>query len=244
MKHRIAYRLILSASLLLLLSGCASTIVGMIKKQPAFNWTYIPHELKVGDASTYQSFDGSQSWRFEVTDVQDDAYHIKMYWLTADDSVRFLKDLTYYFVVGKDGYVRSSQIEDKSGVRTSQRIAGPGEYGYIDNIQPVKLERPEWVDTPLGRYEVNEIIVYSAVDRSPVGGTMKLTTVNFVSNSVPFGYVMQRNSAAIDLPLTEVLDFASKMTPINGTYHSLIEYFLARAEKRSVSDGNLIIKDR
>ena len=48
MKHRIAYRLILSASLLLLLSGCASTIVGMIKKQPAFNWTYIPHELKVG----------------------------------------------------------------------------------------------------------------------------------------------------------------------------------------------------
>ncbi|MCK5875061.1 MAG: hypothetical protein KAG82_10255 [Alcanivoracaceae bacterium] len=159
MKHRIAYRLILSASLLLLLSGCASTIVGMVKKQPAFNWTYIPHELKVGDASTYQSFDGSQSWRFEVTDVQDDAYHIKMYWLTADDSVRFLKDLTYYFVVGKDGYVRSSEIEDKSGERTSQRIAGPGEYGYIDNIQPVKLERPEWVDTPLGRYEVNEIIV-------------------------------------------------------------------------------------
>ena len=52
MKHRIAYRLILSASLLLLLSGCATTIVGMIKKQPAFNWTYIPHELNVGDAST------------------------------------------------------------------------------------------------------------------------------------------------------------------------------------------------
>lgn len=244
MKHRIAYRLILSISLLLLLSGCASTIVDMIKKQPAFNWTYIPHELKVGDASTYQSFDGSQSWRFEVTDVQDDAYHIKMYWLTADDSVGFLKDLTWYFVVGKDGYVRSSQIEDKSGERTSQRIAGPGEYGYIDNIKPVKLERPEWVDTPLGRYEISEIIVYSAVDRSPIGGTMELTTVSFVHNAVPFGYVMQRNSTAIDLPLTEVLDFASKLTPINGTYKSLVGYFLAQEEKHSVSNGNLIISDR
>lgn len=49
-KHRIAYRLILSASLLLLLSDCTSTIVGTIKKQPAFNWTFIPHELKVGQA--------------------------------------------------------------------------------------------------------------------------------------------------------------------------------------------------
>lgn len=45
---------------------------------------------------------------------------------------------------------------------------------------------------------------------------MELTTVNFVSDSVPFGYVMQRNSAAIDLPLTEVLDFANKLASIKA----------------------------
>jgi hypothetical protein len=244
MRHRSYVTYLVLVASIFLLNGCASTIVGMIKNQPAFNWTYIPHELQKGDASTYRSFDGSQSWRLEVTDVKDDAYYIKMYWLTADESVSFLKDLSYYFVVGKVGYVRSAEIQDASGARTPLKIAGPGDFGYIENPTPVKLKRPEWVNTPLGKFEVTEIVIYNSISSIPLGGSSKLTCVNFISDKTPFGSVMQRNTSAIELPLSRVVELASMLTPINGIYQTLSSYLLSLNEKNTASAGNVIISDK
>ena len=230
--------------LLPFLSGCTSTIVSMMKKQPAFNWTYIPHELKEGDGSTYRSLDGTQSWRYEITDIIDGDYRMQMYWLTADDSVSFLKGLRYHFVVGKNGYVKAAYLQDGEGNMNPLRLAEPGEYGYVDKPHPIALQKPEWIETPLGRYEVKKILVYNNISSSPVGGTIELTTVGFLSDEVPFGYVMQQNTASVNLPLSNVLEYASMLTPIDGVYKTLGSYFLSLVENHTATAGNVIVSNK
>lgn len=226
----------------LLLNGCASTVISMMKDQPAFNWTYIPKKgLKKGDSSTYQSFKGDQSWKFEVADVLNDSYLIRMNWLHAPQEVAFLKDISYEFTVGKDGFTRAAYLIDGSGERTLLRIAGPGDFGFTQDHKPLKLQTPETVETPLGKFEVSEVIVYSMKDRSTIGGTISMTCVSFVNDQAPFGYVSQTNTATIKLPFSDLLDFVSMVSPMNKTYKSLTKFLLSFSENSTVSAGNHIV---
>lgn len=225
-----------------LLNGCASTIISMMKDQPAFNWTYIPKNgLKKGDSTTFQSFDGGQTWKLEVIDAQKDFYFIKMSWLQAEDEVSFLKDVNYEFTIGKDGFTKTAYLVDASGEKTKLRIAGPGDFGYSQDHKPTKLKTPETIETPVGKFEVSEVVIYSLKDRSTMGGTMNLTCVSFVSDKVPFGYVAQRNTASVKLPLTDVLNFISSVSPMNTTYKSLMKYLLSFSESNTVNNGSHII---
>lgn len=235
-------RILILLLTLFLLNGCASTIVGMMKRQPAFNWTYLPKTLKKGNTATYESFDGTQSWQLEVTDVKEDVYFMKMYWLTAPEEVSFLKDVSYEFEVRKNGYTKSAYLVERSGERTKLPIAKPGDFGYLQNPKPVKLKKPEWVDTPVGKFKVEEVVVYTSKSSSPIGGFMDLTCVSFVSNTVPFGYVMQKNTASIELPLSNLMEFIDMVSPLNKTYKSLMSYLISFEEMKTVSDGNHLVK--
>lgn len=78
-------------------------------------------------------------------------------------------------------------------------------------------------------------------DRSTIGGTINLTCISFVSDKVPFGYVVQRNTASVKLPLSEVFDFVSMVSPMNQTYKTLAKYLMSFSENNTVNNGSQII---
>ena len=149
-------------------------------------------------------------------------------------------DLVYEFELGKDGYTKNAFLIDTAKTKTRLRIAGPGEFGYISEPKTMKLERPEFVSTPAGDFEVNEVLVYSA--KNQVAGMADMTSVFFINDKVPFGLVMNKNTTSIRLPLSDLLDFISMVSPLNATYKTLATYLFSFGENSIVEAGSHVIE--
>lgn len=212
------------------ISGCATVAVKSMQEAPVHNWIYLHPDYKVGDYAIFESIDQAQKMKFEIASIKDGLIEVKISWLQAQTIVAFLKNLSYHLFADENGHVQTAFLYDKrSGVKRPIKIAGPGDYNYIDDPKSVLLKRKEIITTKAGTFEIENVIVFNQ-HISNFALTAKVTSIYFVHPGVKFGLVRERDVMESHVQLVELIEYIVKLSPLSTVQKSITNYIMNKAK--------------
>lgn len=207
------------------------------------NWIGIHKNPKVGDFAEHQALDGSVI-RYEILSQKGPYYEISQRHVNASGSASVLLELSFNLIVDKNGNAQEGYVVDlTSGERDRIRIAGPGENGYVSNVEVVTNRRllPESVVTPAGEFAISEFRVYEYYLYQN-GVLVKGTQTQLIHPDVKFQIVRLRAGASTEFPAVTVVRTIASFAPGDPVQKRVIDFLLGKLEKQEYTNGSDLIR--
>ena len=169
--------------------SCTSLLVKQIMRStPVPNWVYIHQNPAPGDYAIHETAQGAKV-RYLVHSVTEQRVEVSQRFVST--GILFgsgLDDVEYRIFLDFSGNVMEAFLYEDDGDQTKLPIAGPGDNGFVQDVNDVRVEASDLMRVEAGYFQITELRVHRL---QSVGswGPEEITIIHYGNPEVPFGIV-------------------------------------------------------